>query len=320
MDALSQILGCFGVAGTLFSQARFGTPWSVHTDPMPTGIFHVVVEGEAYIHRDGSDEVQPLRTGDVVLLPHGDGHIMGHEPNGTPIPIASIAPVAPDCSIAQLDYPGRAGGDGRGHCSILCGTIRFTDERGHPLVRLLPSLIHLHDEGGTVAGWIETTVNMLASEPSQAMPGREVMIAKLAEMLFVQVVRGYVASTDEQDAPVGWIAGLKDTRIARALSLIHEQPTERWTVAGLAARVGMSRSSLFARFSELVGEPPTQYLTEWRMHLAKVELRDDELGMAEIADRVGYASEGAFSKAFKRTVGISPSEYRMANRPAAALG
>ena len=318
MDGLSEILNSFGVSATLFSQARFGTPWAVHTPALPTGIFHVIVSGGAYLRVDG-EAPRALATGDIALLPHGHAHVMASDSAGAPVPIASISKTVPDCSIAQVDYPGKAGGDGRGSCSILCGTIRFADELGHPLVSLLPPVIHMRSASAGVATWIDTTVRMLAAEVDRAMPGSEVMIAKLAEMLFVQVVRSYIADLDEDEAPGGWIAGLKDARIGKALALIHKQPEQRWTIGELASSVGMSRSSLFARFSELVGEPPTQYLTSWRMHLAKLELRRDELGMAQIADRVGYASEGAFSKAFKRTLGVSPSEYRLAERqPVAA--
>lgn len=320
MDALSEILSSFGVSGTIFSQARFGTPWAVHTDPLPCGIFHVIVSGGAYVRLDGEDQATALATGDIVLMPHGDGHVMSGEPDGDPIPIASIARSVPDCSISQVDYPGRMGGDGRGSCSILCGTIRFCDELGHPLVQLLPRRIHMKGSSVGVASWIDTTIRMLAGEVAKSMAGSEVMITKLAEMLFVQVLRGYITELDEHEAPAGWIAGLKDARIGKALALVHQQPQERWTVGTLATRVGMSRSSLFARFSELVGEPPTQYLTSWRMHLAKHALRRDEHSLAEIAGQVGYASEAAFSKAFKRTVGVSPSEYRMAERPAVAVG
>lgn len=320
VDALSEILASFGVAGTIFSQARFGTPWSVHTDPLPSGIFHVIVSGQAHVQLDGAGESTPLATGDIVLMPHGDGHVMASDPKADPIPIASIAQRVPECSIAKVDYPGRMGGDGKGQCSILCGTIRFADELGHPLVQLLPRLIHMRASSLGLAGWIDTTIRMLDTEVAQAMAGSEVMITKLAEMLFVQVLRSYIADLDEHEAPAGWIAGLKDSRIGKALALIHQQPQERWTASSLAAGVGMSRSSFFARFSELVGEPPTQYLTHWRMHLAKHQLRQGEYSLAEIADHVGYASEAAFSKAFKRTVGRSPSEYRMAQRPAVAVG
>lgn len=314
MDALGEILGSFGVSGSLFSQARFGTPWSVHSDPVPSAMFHVVVAGGAYLRLDGEREAHALATGDIALMPHGAGHVMAGDPKTRPIPIASVATYDEDASVARIDYPGQGGGDGRATCSILCGTIRFDDELGHPLVAHLPRLIHRRN--AAVAGWIDATIRMLSAEVDHQMPGTTVMVSKLAEMLFVQVLRGYIADLDESAAPVGWIAGLKDTRVGRALALIHRKPGERWTGGSLATRVGMSRSTLFARFTDLVGQPPTQYLTSWRMHVAKLALTNDDLGLAELADRVGYTSEGAFSKAFKRTVGINPSEFRMSNRPA----
>lgn len=241
MDALSEILGSFGVSGTLFSQARFGTPWAVSGRKMSCEVFHVIVSGSAHVRLEDSDEFHALAAGDIVVLPHGHSHVLAGDPSTTPVPIRSLPQEQLSASLVQVSYAGKGGGDGRGGCSMLCGTIRFADELGHPLVELLPALIHRRSASMGVAGWLDTTV-----------------------------------------------------------------------------RVGMSRSSLFSRFTELVGEPPAQYLTNWRMHLAKLELRNDELGLAQIADRVGYASEGAFSKAFKRTIGVSPSEFRMAERPLAA--
>jgi AraC-like DNA-binding protein len=318
LDALSKILDSFGVAGSIFSQATFGSPWSVATDPMPSGIFHVVVRGGAHLRLASQRHSRSLAAGDIVLMPHGDGHVMAGDPKLEPIPITSLYPESSDETLARVDYPGARGGDGKSSCSILCGTIRFDNELGQPMTQLLPSVIHVR--GATVADWIDSTIRMLSHEANRAMPGGDVVLSKLAEMLFVQVLRGYIAQLDEDDAPRGWIAGLKDPRVGRAMALIHEQPGERWTADSLARRVGMSRSSLFARFTELVGDPPTQYLTAWRMHLAKSELRKGELGIAEIAQRVGYGSEGAFAKAFKREVGATPGEYRLAHGGRAATG
>lgn len=313
VDALSEILGSFGVAGSLFCRARYATPWSVHSGVVGSGVFHVIVEGEAHIQLEDEDRAQQLGAGDIAFLPHCHPHVMSSAPGLAPVPVASLTRAEPQLAIAEVDYPGKGGGDGQGSCAMLCGLIRFADERGHPLVKLLPPLMIVR-RAKDVSGWLDLTVRMLAAEARRPIAGGAVMGAKLAEMLFVQLMRNYVAGLAEEEAPVGWIAGLEDPRIAKALAAIHGQPELRWTGAGLARHVGMSRSAFFARFAELVGEPPTQYLTAWRMHLATLLLREGQLSLAEVADRVGYTSESAFSKAFKRTIGRSPSELRLAER------
>ncbi len=202
-------------------------------------------------------------------------------------------------------------GDGPATTDLICGCFHFQDERGARLLAALPALIHA--KAGTTAGspWLAQTVELLAAEATAERPGTTTVVNRLCDALFVYLLRGYLAALPAQDSSL--LQGLADPQIGAALHLIHQDPGKPWTVASIAAAVGMSRSAFAARFSQLVGEPPMRYLQRWRLHEAAVALRGaGARNLPEVAASAGYDSVAAFSKAFKRTIGSAPGAYRRA--------
>ncbi len=296
MDSLSQFLEVAEVRGSIFCRAELGAPWGVSTRGMVGAVFHVVVRGSAHLLVEGKRPIA-LRSGDLVVLPHGSPHVLADQPETRPAHIASLpTTVGPD-GLPCVTH----GGDGP-HTSIICGTFRFSDEANECLRPLLPQVIHV--AGGSAAGWLDTTLRVLADELDGARPGSHLLVSRLADMIFVQILRTWAAAEE-----AGWLGALSDPHLARALGAIYGEPQRAWTATDLARRAGLSRSAFYTRFQQRVGEPPSAYLTRWRMILARRELRSGAR-MAAIADRVGYGSEAAFSRAFKRQVGVSPSAWR----------
>jgi AraC-like DNA-binding protein len=196
---------------------------------------------------------------------------------------------------------------------MVCGSFSFAVPDGLPLLALLPELLRLRGDGAP-RGWLEPTLRMLAEEARQRRAGGTIVTSRLTDVLFVQVVRAWL---DAQPAPAGnWLAALRDPRIGAALARIHGRPEHPWSVAELAAEVGMSRSPFAARFAALAGDPPLAYLARWRAQVAARLLRETSLALGAVADRVGYESEAAFSRAFRRAMGVAPGAYRRARRAA----
>lgn len=305
MDALTDVLRTLRLSSTLFCRAEVTAPWSVHTRGMAAGIFHAVVRGQCFILLDSDRIPRPLRGGDLAFLPFGDAHVMCSDPKAPTRPIRELVRPAQDGELGLLQT-----GGGGAPTSILCGRFDFERAETHPLFSLLPRLLVVLAEEPATASFMQTTLSFMAAELSRGAPGVETVLTRLTDVLVVQALRAHVAALPPGTG--GWLGGLRDPQIGRALGLLHREPREPWTADSMAARVGMSRSAFFARFTRLTGEPPAQYLTRWRMHLAAHALRTDGLSVAEVADRVGYGSEAAFSKAFKRWAGTAPGEYRSA--------
>jgi len=313
-DALSDVLAKVRLASTIFSVAEMDAPWGVDSRAMPWGIFHAFVQGGGWIRVAGSPDYVQLRQGDIVFLPHGDAHELYDDPT---TPSASIRTLVTDTGGPVGDLTIVGDGD---HTSIICGKFTFGSSEAHQLFSPLPTLLHYRPEQDDRSAWVASTLAMIRRElvpmdtQGRGQPGSETVIMRLTDVLLVHALRYYIETLD--DARRGWMAGLGDRQVAGALDLIHGSPEQKWTAADLAGHVGMSRSAFFARFTELVGEPPWSYLTRWRMFLAAVELRDGSQSMSNIASRVGYATEAAFSKAFKRFFGIPPAHYRRTQRAA----
>lgn len=305
MDALTEILQSMRLMGTVFCRAELDAPWAVHSGDLPKGIFHAIVDGDCWIEVEDGSEPVALSCGDVVFLPHGTPHVMSSDPNEPARPIAQLVSSPNDKGVGNLEIMGFGA-----HTSILCGSFQLERSDVHPLLNLLPPLIHVHRDDSKLATWLSTTLKLIQQELNNPFPGAQTVITRLTDVILIHALRSYISSL--QPGEGDWLGGLKDPQVSRAMGLIHRSPEEPWTASTLATRVGMSRSSFFARFTELVGTPPHRYLTLWRMHTAANFLRSEPLSVAEIAERVGYSSEGAFSKAFKRLVGLAPSKYRQA--------
>ncbi|MFT4627685.1 MAG: AraC-like DNA-binding protein [Myxococcota bacterium] len=300
-DVLSDVLSQLRVRGSLFSRAELSHPWGVHTTGTPTAMFHVVLEGAGWA-RTSDGQHHGFRAGDLILFPRGSAHELTAEVG---LPTAHIA------KLPREDAPGlpivRHGGGGR-PTSLLCGTFELGLDGRDFLLGLLPDIVHVRGGSGHTAAWLDATLALLAHEVKAARPGHELLVRRLAEVLFVQVLRAWVQQEGVEHG--GWLGALSDPHIGRALGRVHGEPGGPWTARSLADAAGLSRSAFYTRFDRLVGQPPSQYLLRWRMCLARRALREGSAGMAQIAGEVGYASEAAFSRAFKREVGVAPSVFR----------
>lgn len=300
MDALSDILKTAPVTGSFFSRAELGAPWGLHTTGTRSAIFHVGLSGGGYVTVEGL-EPQPFRGGDVVLMPHGHPHVLSDQPGRSSVAIQSM----PRRNAAEDDLPCVVV-DGGARTTILCGSFRFSAEAEEFLLPLLPPLMLVRGGESPTAAWLDSTLRWMSTELATGQPGSELLLARLADVLFVQVLRRWW----EQERPeAGLLAGLADPAVARALDLIHRRPASPWTAEDLAKKAGLSRTAFFSRFQKTVGETPSAYVARWRMVLARKALRRGA-GLCEVSESVGYSSEAAFSRAFKRVVGLSPSVWR----------
>jgi AraC-like DNA-binding protein len=237
-----------------------------------------------------------------VLLPYNDAHSFGSELNLEPVPAREIIQPPQQGGLARIVY-----GGGGVATQLLCGYLGC-DTPFSPLLSALPSVLKLNVRSTASGTWIESSFRFAASEIAAGRLGSTTVIAKLSELLFVEAVSQFVASLPAERR--GWLAGLRDPQIGRALAALHARPTEEWTAESLALEVGMSRSVFAERFSSLVGQPPMQYLALWRLHMAAQRLREGRGSVAQIGFSIGYESEAAFSRAFKRQFGTSPGTWR----------
>lgn len=301
MDALTDVLNLLELKGWLSSRRELVPPWRYDFAPSPDSMFHILRSGRAFLQVEGEPRPIPLEDGDVVLFPTGQAHSLYDHP-GSPL-----------TRRVQLDYSPQRGHqvvnyEGQGNpLLLLCGAFHFDYPNNFPLLHRLPRLIHIRGTQGRMDPGFADILHMLARESASQQPAAEVMLRRLTELLFIQAVRLWVAQ--EASAPAGWAGALQDPSISTALGLIHQSPGSHWTVKDLAEASALSRSAFSARFTELVGEPPLTYLTRWRM-LRAARLLKNEVRMETIAEQLGYESEAAFRKAFKREMGIPPAQYR----------
>jgi AraC-like DNA-binding protein len=320
MDALSDVLRVAHLTGGVFLHAEFFAPWCIaarvapeHCAPVlgPAShliIFHYVTEGELRLRVEGKEgETIELEAGEVVLLPRNDLHVMGSDLNLPPVPGSEIIQPPRNGGLFSI----RHGGDGA-RTGLVCGFLGCDSAESNPLISTLPPVIKLNIERGAAAEWIHSTFQYAAEEVAAGRPGSETVLAKVSELLFVEAVRRYAETLPE--GRIGWLAGLRDPHVARALALIHRDTTRPWTVDELGREVGLSRSALADRFGRLIGMPPMQYVANWRMQLATQKLRNSSASLAQVADMVGYESEAAFSRAFKKAVGTAPATWRRSHR------
>ena len=307
MDALSDALVVMRSGRPHSARRDLGEPWRLGFPTTPAAGFHVVLEGRGWV-RVATGAAIPLSAGDVVLVPHGDRHELFSSPD---------APLV-ELSFDELDGRDRPtetrAGPGPADARLLCGGYLFDRSRMHPLLAELPEVIHLPASLIRHSS-LRILIETLAQELAEPQPGRDVALASLLEVLLLFLLRSWYADRGSRSLHGRWGAALSDPVVAAGLDAIHAQPAQPWTVATLAAHSGMSRASFASRFTDLVGHPPLGYLTWWRMTLAAKYLRDEDAALAVIARRVGYTSEFAFSRAFKRDFGLSPGGYRRHRLP-----
>lgn len=310
MDLLTDALQSFHLGSALLYRGDVTAPWGIQFTPHSweaDACLHFVVAGCCIMEVEGiPGPPVTLNAGDLVILPHGHAHILRDSAQGSPAaPVRSIESLETGgyCATGILLYGG--GGE---ETQLICGKFFFQGGVTNPLLRSLPPVLLVRGEMGKAVQWLAGTLEFLACEASSDRPGAATVLARLSDILFIQAIRAYLIQMPSEEQ--GWLRAMTDPEIAPALQAFHRAPADTWTVETLARRACLSRSVFAARFTERMGEPPLQYLTRWRIHLAVGLLQDSDRTLAEIAERVGYASEAAFSKAFKRWTGSAPGTYR----------
>ena len=301
-DPLGEVLQMLQLSGVLYCNAEFTDPWGIEVPALP-GVMNVevVTSGHCWIDIDGEPPVF-LPAGSLVLIPRGRRHRLRGNPGNRTTHLTEI----PIERIGDRFENMRFGGGGRLTRVTYYG-VRFDPYLADRLIRMLPEMLHLRTRPGD-DDWMQSTIQFIAREAQQRLPGCETVITRLADILVIQAIRTWIERVRDEEH--GWIAALHDRQIGRALSLMHRAPERDWRVATLAREAGMSRSGFSARFTSLVGESVLQYLTGLRMRRAHRELRSSGDTIARIAERVGYHSEPAFNRAFKRVVGMPPGAAR----------
>ncbi|NNG05178.1 MAG: AraC family transcriptional regulator [Inquilinus sp.] len=296
-DALSDVLRLIRLNGCVYFQSSFCAPWGMAVDAGTVAQFHMVVRGQGWLRWTGGETL--LSSGDVVVFPRGDGHALSDQPDGATMPGRAV--------LEALQGDGQPFAGGGAATTLLCGHFEFDRNLRHPLIEELPPLIHVRSLDWGQPGWFDAVSSLLVRETGAPGPGAESVVDRLAEVLLIQVMRAHLA---ERRPTPGFLAALTDRQISRALRVIHRHGDGVLTLASLAQRVGMSRSSLASRFKTVLGEPPMTYLARWRMLKAWDELKSTGRTVADIAETVGYGSEAAFSRAFKRVFDVNPSAVR----------
>ncbi|KQW46375.1 MULTISPECIES: AraC family transcriptional regulator [unclassified Roseateles] len=317
MDALSHTLGVVRLVGAIFLQGRFTAPWcyqSPHADlaaPLlePTAervvIFHLITQGDCHVTLDGAEPVA-LTAGDVIVFPHGDAHRMASDPALPPARGARL-----DRLLARRPRLLSYGGGGT-ETQLMCGYLACDTRLARLLLAGLPPLVRVNVRGSSAGAWLESSLRYALAEARSPRPGGEGVLAKLAEVLFIEVLRLYMNA--QPPDRTGWLAAVGDRIVGAALQALHERPAQLWTVEDLARAAGTSRTVLADRFQQLVGSPPMQYLTHWRMVLAANLLAGSNAPLGRIAEQVGYQTDTAFSRAFRREYGAPPAAWRRSRR------
>jgi AraC-like DNA-binding protein len=304
-DPLSDVLRAVRLDGAFFYAVQASEPWSVEavaakelTPRVLPGAehlisYHILTTGQCWGGLSGAEAVK-LAPGDVIVFPQGDAHVMSSDPKLRSVPAT----------------PGRFPetvtlGEGEIATTLVCGFLGCDRRPFNPLVSTLPRQLHLP---GLSSGWLQSFARQVVEESQARRVGADSVLTRLAELMFVEVLRRYVETLPPGQQ--GWLAGLRDDAVGRALGLLHGTPAHPWTLDELAAGVAMSRSAFADRFTTLVGQPPMQYLAQWRMQLAARRLATGNAKIAALAEEVGYESEEAFSRAFKRLMGVSPAAWR----------
>jgi AraC-like DNA-binding protein len=302
-DPLGAALHFLRMSGSFYCLSEFTTPWALDLPPMQDCVmFHVVTAGECRLEVPGA-EVCTLRPGALALVPHGRGHSLS---SGSDVTAAKLFDLPRELVSDRYEHLRHGGGGAP--TTMLCAAVRFEDPSAQHLLRLLPRLIAVDAWNSPELEWLQSTLRFLNTEARELRAGGETVITRLADILVIQAIRSWI-STDPQ-AQTGWLGALRDKQIGRAIALIHRDPARDWTVASLASAVGMSRSAFAARFTELVGEPAMHYVSRWKMHAALTWLKESDAPLSQLASKLGYESEAAFSRAFKRLMGVSPGAAR----------
>ena len=311
MDALTDILNTLRLSSSLYFRTELTAPWGIEV-PSKTSCarFHIVIRGQCWLDVPECDENLMLCNGDLVIVPHGRGHILADQSSTRIRPLEDV--------LNEVNYSGSGplvyGGDGAG-CCLVCGEFAFDELGTHPLLENLPAILHVSGDSSYNTKWLDSAIGFIAHEATGQQLGAHAIIDRLSEIILIQVIR---ATLDASGEKIPFLSAFADTRIAQVLSAIHQQPQRSWTVETLGRVVNMSRSAFSNRFNELTHMTPLQYVIFVRMQKASKLLVETPMPLIGVAESVGYQSEAAFSEAFKKQFGIRPGEYRRMHTPLAA--
>jgi AraC-like DNA-binding protein len=322
MDVLSEVLKVVKLQGAMFYNGEFSSPWSFCSPPSHTVapyiapsarhviIYHLLTEGRAFARLVDGERIL-LDAGDIVIFPHGDAHFIE---NGPPTKAVDMLK-----ELARIFSQGlkvsRFGGGGE-VTRFVCGFMACEPRLSQVFLSGLPPVFKVNIRNEASGRWLENSIRFSVNEADTSRAGGEAVLAKLSEVLFVETLRAYIAHLPAEQT--GWLAGARDAEVGRALALMHRNPAHPWTIASLAREAGVSRSVLAERFRHYLNEPPMAYLTRWRLQLGAQLLASTSYSVAEIASEVGYESEAAFNRAFKREFKVPPARFRSQSRAAQA--
>ncbi len=313
MDALVDALRAMRLSGGIYLDARFTAPWCVRSNlrpedcspflDMPSQLigYHVVLSGTALVWIEGDTPIE-VNAGEIVLLPRNDPHMLGTATDVGAIAAKQLMQLSDDGGLKKIRH-----GGGGSETVIVCGFLGTTGMPS-PLIANLPRLLKVDIRAATSRDWIEASVRFAGNELTSGRPPSPVVASRLSELLLIEAVRSYSETHEGED--MSWLIGFNDPQIGRALSLIHDDVAAPWSIEGLAKAAALSRTAFIDRFTALVGMPPIRYLSHWRLQTARTALRGGGQSVAQTAHNVGYGSEEAFSRAFKREFGISPALWR----------
>jgi len=298
-DTLGETLYSLRLNGLVYANSELTAPWGIEMPPMPGKMmFHIVTQGGCWLRFLNHEDVY-LQPGDLALLPRGEGHLIASDTSIECKPFFDIPVSKLSERYEFLHYGG--GGEQTG---LTCGVLGFDHVVGEKLISQLPPLIHMQSDNGQLRGSLQALIELMAEEASALGAGGETVVAHLADIIVIKAIRYWLENSAE--ASRGWLGALKDPKIGKVLAGMHAHPETTWTLERMAAQAGMSRSGFSARFTELIGTSAKQYLTEWRMHLARMKIMQSPMPLIELAEELGYTSEAAFSRAYKRVFGVPP--------------
>jgi AraC-like DNA-binding protein len=325
MDVLSEVLSAIHLTGSVFFDITAASPWVAEAPPsaqiadavMPGAQhaieYHVITRGACWISLVDGEPFEPmeLNEGDIVVVPHGEPHTLSSSPGMRAEPNLGIHRRPEDDRTLPFQF--KTGQEGPVAAHVICGFFTCDVRPFNPLLESLPRFLHIRRDALTGSeSVLDQFIRFASAETDKNRLGRQSVLNRLSELMFVEAIRLHMDRLESDNT--GWLAGLRDPLVGRALVLLHARPTKEWTLETLAAEAGASRSVLGARFNHLMGYPPMQYLTRWRMQLAARRLTEMGEKVAAVAEAVGYDSEAAFSRAFKKYSGVSPSEWRAGRR------
>lgn len=305
LNPLGETLHYLKLSGVFYCKSDLHCNWGVSLPSMPgTSIFHIITSGSCLI--EYGEQVIELKVGDFVFIPKGQGHIFRSSPeakvtNLFDLPRNQISHNYETMTLGEVV-------EGKEKTTMLCGVVRLEHPSAELIIGSMPDMIYLESSKSSFTSWMNHTVRLISVEAEQTQIGGETILTRLADILVIQALRYWI--NNDANAKRGWLFALKDERIGKSLSLIHTNPERQWTIENLGKEIGMSRTAFATKFNKLVGEPMLQYLTKWRMNLAVMRLKDGEKVTAEFVEQLGYKSESAFRRTFKKVTGKNTSEFK----------